>query len=108
MCIHGLTGPVFLEEESYPTFVTSNVLIIEWRLHPDSIEVSRYHSIYYEEGDPAPEQAIPLIFNPPASSKKFLALTVGTTYVFSVLARGVNGGLSELKLSWEAGKSHCK
>ena len=101
-------GPVFVEAESYPSFVTSTVLIIQWMLHPNSINVTRYQSIYYEEGDPAPEQAIPSIFDPPATSQQFLALTVGTEYVFAVTARGDNGGLSEITLTWEAGKSHRK
>lgn len=100
------TGPVFLEEESYPSFVTASVLVIEWALHPDSIGVSRYQSLYYVEGESTPEQAIPLTFDPPASSQQFLALTVGTTYVISVRAQGTNGGVSELKFIWEAGKSH--
>ena len=97
-----------MEEESYPSFVTTSVLIIEWTLHPNSINVSRYQSIYYEKGDPSPEQAVPLTFDPPATSQQFLALTVGTEYVFVVTARGENGGLSELSLTWEAGKSHCE
>ena len=99
---------MFLEEESFPSFVTSTVLIIEWKLHPNSTAVSLYRSLYYEEGDPAPEQAIPITFDPPSLSQQFLGLTIGTKYVFSVMARGENGGLSELKLSWEAGKSHRK
>ena len=98
---------MFLEEESYPAFVTGTVLVINWKLHPNSIAVRRYRSRHYEVGS-TPEQAIPSDFNPPASNLKFLALTIGIKYVFSVIARGENGGLSELGLTWEAGKSHCK
>ena len=99
---------MFVEAESYPSFVTNTILIIQWMLHPNSINVTRYRSIYYEEGDPAPEQAIPSTFDPPATSQQFLALTAGTQYVFAVTARGDNGGLSEINLTWEGGKSHCK
>jgi hypothetical protein len=98
---------VFLEEESYPAFVSGTVLIIEWELHPNSIPVRRYRSRHCEVGSIL-VQAIPSDFDPPASSLKFLSLTVGVNYVFSVIARGENGGLSELTLTWEAGKSHCK
>ena len=100
---------MFLEEESYPAFVSGTALIINWELHPKSIPVSRYRSRHYEVGASAAAlQAIPSDFDPPASSLKFLSLTAGVNYVFSVAARGENGGLSELILTWEAGKSHCK
>ena len=69
--------------------------------------MSRYRSLYYEQGS-TPEQAIPSDFDPPAFSQQFVALTVGVKYLFSVIARGENDGLSELRLTWEAGKSHCK
>ena len=103
-----LIGPVFLEEESYPAFVSGTVLIISWELHPNSIPVRRYRSRHYEVGSP-PAQAIPSDFDPPIFSLKFLSLTIGVNYMFSMSARGENGGLSEeLLLTWEAGKSHCK
>ena len=98
---------MFLEEESYPAFVSGTVLIINWELHPHSIPVRHYRSQHYEVGS-TPEQAIPSDFDPPISSLKFLSLTVGVNYVFSVIACGENDGLSELTLTWEAGKSHCK
>ena len=98
---------MFLEEESYPAFVSGTVLIINWELHPNSIPVRRYRSRHYEVGS-TPELAVPSDFDPPISSLKFLSLTVGVNYVFSMTARGENNGLSELMLTWEAGKSHCK
>ena len=98
---------MFLEEESFPAYVAGTVLVINWKLHPNSIAVGHYRSRHYEVGS-TPEQVIPSDFNPPASSLKFLGLTIGIEYVFSVIARGENGGLSELRLMWEAGKSHCK
>lgn len=102
-------GPVFIEEESFPIFAEDGVIRFEWKLHNNSIEVRRYRALLYEVGLNTREQTFPIDFDPPASSQQFLGLTVGTEYVFSVIARGENDGLSEeLKLTWEAGKSHCK